>query len=224
MSEWQRGCTNLNTARLGEARIWSSRRLSLFARSGPNSVICSLLALQTFFIFVVLKSISTCALESNYNLIRYKKQDLCYNHCITASGDKRSASTVCSRLGELKVMAENTRRSKIKVFKHGDTSPGILQPTLADACFKNHGDCPSKLTSLRVPPSGADVMVRPASTDSVQILWGNDLVANITGALGKELADAIAFSRKPSGIKSATVVSSDLSRSELVIRFTEQMP
>lgn len=116
-------------------------------------------------------------------------------------------------------MAEATRRTKVKPFTHGATLRMSPQTNLEDALLMVQGDCTCNMVGSIGPPSGSVVHVRIATGRGVEVVWGNQVAAKIIGARGKEVADAISFSGKANGVKRATVVSSNVSQRELVIKF-----
>lgn len=107
-------------------------------------------------------------------------------------------------------MAEGTRRSKVTPFVHNTDyvpTPKPFQRRFLDAALDDHVWSCAPATNA-VPPDGTQVLVRVGKNKELQVLWGNQVVANVTDALRNELVTAIC-NRDQASVMVATAISND---------------
>lgn len=118
-------------------------------------------------------------------------------------------------------MAEGRRRADVKKFVHRTKYPRFPwseQPNLfSDALVSNVYDWVCKSRSDSAPSSGSTVLVRVGHDKGLDVLWGNQVVAEVTDPLGSELTAALCNSDRAGGIV-ATIVSSNDANSHFAIR------
>ena len=110
-------------------------------------------------------------------------------------------------------MAEAKRRTEVKKFVHNTDyarSPSPKQRRLLDATLGDNGynwDCTPN--SEIVPPDGSTMLVRVGQNARLEVLWGNQVVANVTDALRDELTIALCNSKQAGAITAIVVSGSD---------------
>jgi hypothetical protein len=121
-------------------------------------------------------------------------------------------------------MAEAKRRTDVKKFEHITAYPrparesprSLFEETLINS--DHNWNCTSICDV--VPPVGSTVLVRIGRNKTLDVLWGNQVIANITDTLGNELAATLGNSVRASGIV-ATIVSSDDVHNQFAIKFEQ---
>ena len=107
-------------------------------------------------------------------------------------------------------MAESKRRSDVKPFVHRTQYPRLSRPSQPSLFgnglnnIRQEWVCTCK--SNAIPSAGSTVLVRAHLGRKPDVLWGNQIVAEVTDALANELADVLSGSEHAGGVV-ATIMS-----------------